>query len=143
MAVTFHFQHPVKLPRRKMLKKLVAIIFHEEGTKFGKLDIVFCNDLYLLEINRTYLSHDHFTDIITFDYSETDTKIGEIYISVETANANASLYKVLLFNELIRLIVHGSLHLCGYTDKTKPNKFLMTQKENHYLAYFEKMINPQ
>lgn len=140
MAVTFHFQHPVKLPFRKMLKKLVSIIFHEEGKKLGKLDIVFCSDLYLLEINRTYLSHDHFTDIITFDYSESDLKIGEIYISVQTANANAIFYKVLLFNELIRLITHGTLHLCGYTDKTKPNKLLMTKMENHYIARFEKMI---
>ena len=139
MPVTFHFVSPVKLSSRRKIATLVKTIFAQEDKKLDSLSIIFCDDDYLLEMNVRYLSHNYFTDIITFDLSENDKTIGEIYISIDSAKNNAKKYKVLLINELIRLITHGCLHLCSYRDKKKVDKTLMTAKENEYLLLFETM----
>ncbi len=138
MAIKFHFLEPIKFNQRKKVKLLVNSLFEKEKKNLNSLDIIFCSDDYLLQINREFLSHDYFTDIITFDLSEIPSRIaGEIYISTDTAMANATRYKVLSFNEFLRLIIHGSLHLCGYGDKKKSDKVLMSTKENAYLSLFE------
>lgn len=117
------------------IKKLVKLIFKNEGKTFKSINIIFCNDRYLLKINQDFLRHNTFTDIITFNYSEAKIE-GELYISVERAAENAILLNIDINNEIIRLIIHGILHLCGYTDKTKSQKLKMTEKENTYISMF-------
>jgi metalloprotein, YbeY/UPF0054 family len=106
-----------------------------EGFKTGNISIVFCSDAYLLEINQRYLSHDTFTDIVTFDNSEKEAVIaGDIFISIDRVRENAVKFAVSEQEELHRVIIHGVLHLCGYKDKTKKDKALMTEKEDFYLS---------
>lgn len=106
-----------------------------EGFKrIGELTFVFCSDEYLLEINKQYLNHDTYTDIVTFDSSEEEDVIsGDIFISIERIRENAAKFAVTERDELHRVIIHGVLHLCGYYDKNKKDKELMTSKENQYL----------
>ncbi len=103
-----------------------------EGKKLGIVNFIFCSDTFLHEINVTYLQHDTYTDIITFPYSEMLVS-GDIYISTDRVKENAVKYGVPFDNELHRVIVHGVLHLCGYTDATPEEKKNMTGKENEYL----------
>ncbi|MCI0920615.1 rRNA maturation RNase YbeY [Sphingobacterium rhinopitheci] len=107
-----------------------------EGFKrIGELSFVFCSDAYLLEINKQYLDHDTYTDIVTFDSSEEEDLIaGDIFISVERTQENAAKFGVTERDELHRVIIHGVLHLCGFLDKKKEDKELMTAKENEYLT---------
>src|SRR5690606_39460932 len=94
-----------------------------------------CSDAYLLEINKKYLVHDTYTDIVTFESSEKDGVIaGDIFISIDRTKENASKFDVSERDELHRVIIHGVLHLCGYLDKKKEDKALMTEKENEYLS---------
>jgi probable rRNA maturation factor len=96
--------------------------------------IGFCSDEYLLDINKQYLNHDTYTDIVTFDSSEEEDVIsGDIFISIERIRENATKFAVTERDELHRVIIHGVLHLCGYYDKNKEDKELMTSKENQYL----------
>lgn len=106
----------------------------EEGFKVGEINVIFCNDPYLLEINRHYLHHDYFTDIITFDYCENGVLSGDLFISVDTVKGNSEEYQVMFHVELLRVIIHGVMHLAGYKDKTDPDAAKMRERENHYLA---------
>lgn len=106
----------------------------EEGFKVGEINVIFCCDPYLLEINRHYLHHDYFTDIITFDYCENGVLSGDLFISVDTVKANSEEYQVMFHVELLRVIIHGVMHLAGYKDKTDPDAAKMRERENHYLA---------
>ncbi|WP_149914149.1 rRNA maturation RNase YbeY [Sphingobacterium cavernae] len=102
--------------------------------RIGELTFVFCSDEYLLDINKQYLNHDTYTDIVTFDSSEQQDEIsGDIFISIERIRENAAKFAVTERDELHRVIIHGVLHLCGYYDKKKQDKELMTSKENEYL----------
>lgn len=121
---------------RRLIKKLTL----EEKKDLSFLNIIFCSDEYLLEINKKHLKHDYYTDVITFDYSEKNKNIeGDIYISVDRVKENATKYKEKKNIELIRTIVHGALHLSGYKDKTKKEKEIMTTKENKYLSLYKKI----
>ena len=103
----------------------------------ANLTYVFCSDEDLLEINRTYLKHDYFTDIITFDLSFTKKEIiGEIYISVDRVRENAGRFNSTLRKELHRVIFHGALHLCGYRDKNLQEQKVMRAKEDEYLKLY-------
>lgn len=105
-----------------------------ENHRLTELNFIFCSDNYLLEINKQYLNHDTYTDIITFDNSEEDGIIvGDIFISINRVRENAKAFKVSLIDELHRVIIHGTLHLLGYPDKKKEEKALMTSKEDFYL----------
>lgn len=97
------------------------------------INFIFCSDSYLLDINVNYLSHDYYTDIITFDYSEEQIQ-SDIYISTERVFENSKLHEVDFLNELYRILIHGVLHLVGFKDKTDEEKNVMTQKENFYLS---------
>ena len=108
-------------------------VSEEEGRRLGQISVIFCSDPYLLEINRKYLGHDYYTDIITFDYSEGDTISGDLFISVDTVRSNAEYYSADFKDELDRVIVHGVLHLIGYDDHTDEQSAEMRAKENHYL----------
>ena len=117
------------------LRQWIKNTIDAEGYKLKELNYIFCSDNYLIEINRQYLNHDTYTDIITFDNSETEnTIIGDIFISIERIRENAAKFAVNEADELRRVIIHGALHLLGYKDKTKADKELMTQKEDFYLA---------
>lgn len=116
---------------------IIDLILQEETKKQkGAICIVFCNDKQLLKINQEYLQHDFFTDIITFDYSEENTISGDLTISLERVKENAIRFKTTYFVELLRVIIHGILHLCGYKDKRSLEKILMRFKENLYLNNF-------
>ena len=108
-------------------------VSEEEGRHPGQISVIFCSDPYLLEINRKYLGHDYYTDIITFDYSEGDTISGDLFISVDTVRSNAEYYSADFKDELDRVIVHGVLHLIGYDDHTDEQSAEMRARENHYL----------
>lgn len=124
------------LKDKAKVRSWIADTIKAEGFKrIGELSFVFCSDSYLLDINKQYLNHDTYTDIVTFDSSEEDDVIaGDIFISVERTQENAVKYGVSATDELHRVIIHGVLHLCGYLDEKKEDKELMTSKENEYLA---------
>lgn len=112
-----------------------------EGNNIDSLSFIFCDDSYLHEMNVEYLNHDTLTDVITFQYSEPETKIieGDIFISIDRIKENALTYKVPTQTELNRVIVHGTLHLLGFGDKSPEEKEIMTNKENLYLALLNTM----
>ncbi len=106
-----------------------------EGKACGQVDIVFCSDSYLLSINRQFLGHDYFTDVITFPGDSGDKISGDIYISVDTVRDNARTYGQTARREMLRVMVHGILHLCGYGDKTPDEEKTMRDKEDFYLGF--------
>jgi probable rRNA maturation factor len=135
--IHFHFMLPVSFTQRTLVKEVIREIFKKEKTKLEQLQYIFCSDEYLLEINKQHLQHNYYTDIITFDLSEkSNSTIGEIYISVERVRDNAQNYEVPFKHELLRVIFHGALHLCGLKDKTEKDQILMRKAEDKYLQYF-------
>ena len=128
-----HFHYPGKRATTEWIRRTAAL----EGRKTGDISVVFCSDEALLAINRQYLQHDYLTDIITFDYSEGATISGDLMISIDTVRSNAELYGVNFRDELMRVIIHGILHLCGYGDKTPAEEKQMRALEDKYLAIRE------
>src|SRR3954471_8972641 len=115
--VLFHYADikKVSLRYKKEVKKQIADIFVMEGAReLRRLDYIFCSDSYLLEINTAFLNHDTYTDIITFDLSEGVGIVGEVYVSVDRVKENARLELVTFESELLRVLFHGALHLCGF-----------------------------
>jgi probable rRNA maturation factor len=108
-------------------------VVESENKISGELSFVFCDDEYLHKINLQYLNHDTYTDIITFDYTESGVIAGDIFISIDRVKENALLYNKPFKNELSRVIVHGVLHLAGYKDKSEEESILMRSKEDFYL----------
>lgn len=104
------------------------------GFGLGNVTYIFCNDARILEVNRQFLGHDYYTDVITFDYTTPGRINGDIYISLDTVRSNAEMVGVDWMNELHRIIIHGALHLTGQADKTPETKAEMTRKENAALA---------
>lgn len=124
------------LKQKLKVRQWIGDTIKAEGfPKIGELNFIFCSDEYLLDINKQYLNHDTFTDIVTFDSSDDEDVIsGDIFISVERIQENAQKFAVSEADELHRVIIHGVLHLCGYLDKKPADKQLMTEKEDHYLG---------
>jgi probable rRNA maturation factor len=124
-----------KLPHPRKTSTWIKSALKKEKKALGDLNFIFCTDEYLLQINIEYLDHHTYTDIITFDSSETPGTIeGDIFISIERIHENAGKFDRPFDEELHRVIIHGVLHLIGYGDKTKTAKIEMTKKENAYLA---------
>jgi len=98
--------------------------------KVGEIAYIFCSDKRILEVNNQYLKHDYYTDIITFDYSEGSIISGDIFISIDTVKSNSEKFGVSFENELLRILIHGVLHLCGQDDNTPDLRAEMTNKEN-------------
>ncbi len=111
------------------LSKLIT----EEAKVIGDISIIFVSDEYLLEMNKKYLNHDYYTDIITFDYCEKNVISGDLFISVERVEENADTFNISFISELHRVMIHGVLHLCGYRDKTDEEQVEMRSMENKYL----------
>ncbi len=122
---------------KRGLRHWLQQVILDEKQELETLNFIFCSDDYLLGINRQYLDHDTYTDIITFDNSEGQTINGDIFISIERVHENAATLKLSKRDELHRVMVHGVLHLLGYTDKGKAKKQEMTAKEDHYLGLRE------
>jgi len=137
--VCFFFQDvKINLTNRTQLKKYIESLFKRENKTLGSVNYIFCTDKALLEINRQYLSHDFYTDIITFDLSESKVIQAEIYISLDRVRENALNLGVSLKLELCRVIFHGVLHLCGFKDKSEKEKIKMREKEEFYLTRYLK-----
>lgn len=138
MAVLY-YSDGVKVPsfkKREMTAwiKSVAAVYNK---KVGTIAYIFCNDEKILEVNKQYLQHDYYTDIITFDYNEGDTLLGDIYISLDTVKSNSEQFGTNYDEEIRRVIIHGVLHLCGINDKTSKEQEYMTECENKALAMLE------
>jgi len=127
----------VNAKNRSSIKKLIIQLFHHEKVFLNRIDYIFCSDDYLLEINQQFLRHETYTDVITFPLSKPDEPVyAEVYMSVDRIKENAKAFKVPYQNELLRVMIHGALHLCGYTDHTDAQKQTIHSKEDYYLNKF-------
>jgi probable rRNA maturation factor len=138
--VCFFFERKdFSLTNRAKLKDFIERIFKKEGLKMASLNYIFSSDSRILEINRQFLKHNYYTDIITFNMSESGPAQGEVYISIDRIRENAKKLGISFTSELHRVIIHAVLHLCGYKDKTQREIKAMRQKEDFYLdSYFSK-----
>lgn len=140
--VFFHYaDKKIRINKTKDIKSVVSKIFEIEKVSFTRIDYIFCSDKYLLQLNKKLLKHNYYTDVISFTLNETKTPvIGEIYMSVDRIKDNSKKYRVLFKQELLRVLFHGTLHLCGYSDTTKKDRKLMRVMENKYLSLYENLI---
>ncbi|HAI75322.1 MAG TPA: rRNA maturation RNase YbeY [Microscillaceae bacterium] len=130
-----------KLKNKLQYRQWIKLVVKQEGKKLGALNYIFCSDAYLLHINKTYLQHNTYTDIITFDQAEKPHTVqGDIYISVERVSENAQTFQTDFSVELARVMIHGVLHLMGYDDHKEADKLLMRQKENDALRLLTHFI---
>lgn len=134
MAVSY-FAEDVKMPaiKKRETTDWIRRVPSEYGKKCGDIAYIFCSDEKILEVNKAYLQHDYYTDVITFDYTEGDKISGDIFISVDTVRSNAEQFGTDYDEELHRIIIHGVLHLCGINDKGLGEREIMTRHENEAL----------
>ena len=140
MSISFNTaDKKATLTQRSALKLFITKQLRNEGLVINDLQYVFCSDKYLLDINRQFLDHDFYTDIISFDLSEEKGQlIAEVYISVERVKDNAKNLRTTIKEELLRVIFHGALHFCGYKDKKPKDAELMRSMENKWLKAYQK-----
>lgn len=119
--------------QKSNLRKWIFSTAEFEKKQLGEISFVYCSDNYLLEVNKKYLDHNYYTDIITFPYNEGNIISGDLLISIDRIKENALELGVIFENELHRVMIHGVLHLMGYNDKTPDQKAQMTEKEDYYL----------
>jgi len=126
----------IKMPKikKREVTKWIREVAATYGRKVGDVGYLFCDDEKILEVNREYLQHDYYTDIITFDYDEDDIINGDLVISLDTVRTNAELFNKTYEEELYRVIIHGILHLCGINDKGPGEREIMEAAENKALA---------
>lgn len=132
-----YFTEDVRFPfsQKRFTSKWLKFVAQHEGRILGDISVIFCSDPYILDVNKKYLQHDYYTDIITFDYCEGNVLSGDLFISVDSVRENASFYGTDFENELNRVIVHGVLHLIGYDDHTEEDIAVMRSKEDFYLSH--------
>mgnify|MGYP002629839647 CR=1 FL=1 len=134
-SVSFHSeQTDFSITNESRIVDWLTNVCRQEGKNLDEISLIFCSDDYLLLVNQKHLKHDYYTDVITFDYSEGLEVSGDIFISIERVAENAQELNVNMIDELHRIIVHGTLHLIGYTDKEASAKQQMTAKEDFYLS---------
>ena len=135
MAVSYYAED-IKMPslKRRETTKWIREVAALHQMKVGDVAYIFCSDEKILEVNKEYLQHDYYTDIITFDYTEDGVINGDVFISLDTVKSNAEEFGVTFDQELHRIITHGILHLCGIDDKGPGERENMTAKENEALA---------
>ena len=141
MAVHFSSTVKIKTPSKRILKVWVEKIVTSEKRKLKSLAYNFCSDEELFQKNKQFLNHTTYTDIITFDYSEENLLSGEIYISADRVKENAEKFKIDFSEELIRVMAHGVLHLCGYKDKSPIQQKQMRAAENRAIKLFDSIKN--
>jgi probable rRNA maturation factor len=141
MAITFQAEN-VALPniRKRATSNWIKVVAEKYGKKAGDISYIFCDDAKILEINQTYLHHDFYTDIITFDYSEGNRISGDIFISIDTVRSNAEKFETNFDEELHRVIIHGILHLCELKDKSEDDSKKMRKAEDEALSMLNNMI---
>lgn len=126
--ISFNFK------QRLLNNRWLKLVAGSEMRRIGNVNIIFCSDNYILDVNMKYLQHDYFTDIITFDYCEGDVLSGDLFISIDSVRENSIFYGVSFEDELNRVIVHGLLHLIGYDDHSDEQIKEMRFKEDYYLS---------
>ncbi|MBQ7985044.1 MAG: rRNA maturation RNase YbeY [Bacteroidales bacterium] len=134
MAVNFSTDTPSDLKQKLKLKKWIKSVIERHGKKCGTVSYLFTTDEKVLQINKQYLNHDFYTDIITFDYTENDTVSGDIFISADRVRENAVTFNTTFDQELHRVIIHGVLHLIGFKDHSDKEQKIMRQKEDEALC---------
>ena len=144
MSAVFYEQDVTSgLKQKRKLSVFIDVIISKymKNVQTAELNVIFCTDAFLLEMNKNFLDHDTFTDIITFDLSESKKALeGEIYISVERVKENAKIFKTTYTDELHRVIVHGVLHLCGFKDKKEKDQKVMRENEDYCLDHYKKEL---
>ena len=134
--IEYHYELDFKLNQEDKYTSWINRLAETENKSVGDLTYIFCDDAYLIEMNRQYLDHDTYTDIITFDYTEGTVLGGDIFISIERVKENALEFGVDFQDELLRVMAHGILHLSGYKDKEVEDVQLMRSKENEKIKLF-------
>jgi len=138
MAITYNaVDVPFPKIKRRATTKWIYLTIEKCGMKSGAISYIFCSDEEILRINKKYLNHDYYTDIITFDYSENGVVSGDLFISVDTVKSNSEKYGTVYEDELRRVMIHGILHLCGFKDKTPEDEKIMREKENLNLDFYK------
>ena len=127
------------LTSKTQLRVFIESLFKKEKTPLATINYIFCSDKYLLSINQQFLKHDYYTDIITFGLHDKGTPVvAEVYISTDRVKDNAANHGVTYTNEMLRVLFHGALHLCGYKDKSKVDILTIRAKEDAYLKRYTK-----
>ena len=125
---------------RRIISRWIKIVAENYKKRVGDISYIFCSDKKILEVNKEYLKHGYYTDIITFDYSENNVISGDIFISVDTVRTNAEKFGDTYSNELHRVIIHGILHLCGIDDKAPGARAVMEKNEDEALILLENLL---
>jgi probable rRNA maturation factor len=135
MAIAFYAED-IELPKinQQKVTEWIKTVAQTYGKRTGDISYIFCSDEKILEVNRQYLKHDYYTDIITFDYTSGNKISGDIFISLDTVKSNSETFKTAYEQELHRTIIHGILHLCGINDKGPGEREIMEANENKALA---------
>lgn len=124
---------------KRLIRKWIQQLLKVEGATFSVINIIFCSDKYLLKINKEYLKKNEYTDIICFEYSDNEVLGTDMFISLERIRENSKKYAVDFNNELYRVIAHGILHICGYSDKTDSEQKIMRSKEDTYINMIKEL----
>lgn len=134
--VQFFFENIEQITIPPLTKDWLQNLISSENKKLGEINYIFCDDEHLLQVNRDFLQHDYYTDVITFDYVKGKTISADIFVSLPRISDNAKSLSKDFNSELLRVLAHGVLHLCGYKDKTEDEILEMRSKEDYYLSIF-------
>ncbi len=134
--VQFFFENIEEITIPPLTKDWLQNLISSENKKLGEINYIFCDDEHLLQVNRDFLQHDYYTDVITFDYVKGKTISADIFVSLPRISDNAKSLSKGFNSELLRVLAHGVLHLCGYKDKTEDEILEMRSKEDYYLSVF-------
>ena len=138
MLIDFNFEDiTFDTPNLNSISNWINFVITKENRFTGNITYIFCSDNYLLDINKKFLNHDYFTDVITFDYVENNLISGDIFISIDRIVENSKIFNVSRETEFLRVVVHGVLHLLGYDDLTDEDEKVIHQKEDLYISIFE------
>lgn len=140
--ITFNYeQTDFKLKQKLLLKRWIKSVIESYSFRLGDISYIFCDDKYILSVNRQYLQHNYYTDIITFDYVEGGRISGDLFISIDTVTSNSSLYNSSFIDELHRVMIHGVLHLCGLKDKSPEDEKSMRAAEDSALKMLSNILD--
>lgn len=134
--INYHYETDFNLEREEKFTEWINTVIDSEEKLPGEINYIFCDDEYLFDINKQYLNHDTYTDIISFDYTEGNVISGDIFISVDRIKENSIEFNTTFLDELIRVMAHGVLHYCGYKDKSIDDEGVMREKENEKISMF-------
>lgn len=134
--INFNYELSFQLDNEERYSQWIQDVIISERKELGEINYIFCDDEYLLNINKQYLDHDYYTDVISFDYTDDYVISGDVFISIDRVRENARDYNVEFEKELKRVIIHGVLHYCGYCDKSEAEEQLMRNKEEEKVRLF-------